>query len=128
MKYENRFLTICILVCLLIICGYVAQAKDYSKQTSLSDTDTQTIVAAIYKLEGGAKTKYPYGVMSIDTKGDTAKAKRICENTVRNNFKRWQKTDKKTDFLTYLANVYCPKVADPAGNRNWIANIHKIVK
>jgi hypothetical protein len=85
------------------------------------------IVKAIYIIEGGVKTKYPYGIRSIDTKGDVLKAKRICENTVRNNFVRWRNAGSKGNYLDYLADVYCPQSTDRQGNINWHKNIHKIV-
>lgn len=104
-------------------CGAIDTGK-----ATLSPGDVQNVASAIYKLEGGSKTKYPYGIRSINTNGDVAKAKRICENTIKNNFARWNKTNKKIDFLDYLANVYCPSSADRQGNINWKKNIHKLVK
>jgi hypothetical protein len=85
------------------------------------------VVKAIYQVEGGAKTKYPYGIKSINTHGDVAKAKRICENTVRNNYARWIKAGREGSFLDFLADRYCPPSADPQGNVNWKKNIHKLV-
>jgi len=111
----------------LLALPFAAGAVDFSKQ-KLSFNDVQTISAAIYKIEGGDKTKYPYGVMSINTHGDKDKAKKVCINTINNNFARWIKAGRKNDFLTYLANVYCPPSADKTGNSNWIKNVHKMIK
>jgi hypothetical protein len=89
------------------------------------------IVSAIWKIEGGAKTKYPYGIKSIDTKGNIDKARKICENTVANNFLRFQRLKDKTEyhcFLDFLASRYCPKSCDPVGNRNWVKNIHSMIR
>lgn len=94
----------------------------------LATNDLNTIVSAIYQLEGGAKTKFPYGIKSIDTKGDVKYAKRICENTVRNNYQRWIKAGKKGKFFDYLADVYCPPKADKQGNINWKKNIRQLTK
>lgn len=85
------------------------------------------VVGAIFIAEGSNKTRWPYGIKSIVATNE-AHAKRICERTVENNWIRYQKSPKTNDFLTYLGNVYCPKSADPIGNKNWIANIHKLVK
>jgi hypothetical protein len=85
--------------------------------------DNDVIVDAIYKAEGGAKAKYPYGVISIDTKGDVAYARKICYNTVRNNKKRFLAQELYTDYIEFLGSRYCPIGAsnDPKGlNKNWV--------
>ncbi len=82
----------------------------------LSVRDIQTISGAIYRLEGGSKTLYPYGIRSINTGGNKEKAKQICIKTITNNYSRWQKTDKKLSYLDFLANRYCPPTADKQGN------------
>jgi hypothetical protein len=82
------------------------------------------IVSAIWKIEGGAKTKYPYGIKSINTGGDVAKAKRICENTVSDNWKRWEASGKTNEFVVFLGNRYCPPDAH-ALNKNWVGNLKK---
>ena len=74
---------------------YQTNKQSSVNTNALSQQVLDTIVAAIYQLEGGEKTKYPYGIKSIDTGGDVKKAKRICENTVRNNYKRWIAAGKK---------------------------------
>lgn len=89
----------------------------------LTDAELNKIANAIYKVEGGAKTKHPYGVLSVKT----SDPRRVCINTIRNNHARWEKAGSHGDFLNYLANVYCPESADPAGNRNWKKNIHKLL-
>jgi hypothetical protein len=94
----------------------------------IKDDYCTKIVAAVYQIEGAGRTKYPYGVRSIDTKGDVDKARRICANTVRNQFIRWQKWGKTNDFLISLADRYCPSACDRTGNINWKKNIVKLVK
>jgi hypothetical protein len=89
----------------------------------MSDIQANKIADAIYKVEGGAKTKYPYGIMSVKT----TNPRQVCINTVKNNFIRWQKAGSKGDYLDYLGNVYCPASADPVGNKNWLKNIHKFL-
>lgn len=84
------------------------------------------VVAAIYRVEGGDKTKYPYGIKSVKVSGKD-EAKRVCENTVRNNLARWRKAGAKGEYLDFLADRYCPPSVDPKGNLNWKNNIKKII-
>jgi hypothetical protein len=114
-------------ILILLLSTVCVNSVDFSK-TNLAQGDLDKIVAAIYKLEGGVKTKYPYGIKSIQTNGDVAKAKRICENTVRNNFTRWNKSGRTNEFFDFLGNVYCPKSADLQGNINWRRNIRELTK
>lgn len=88
----------------------------------------EKIADAIYIIEGGAKTRFPYGIKSIDTKGDKSFARKICINTVRNNYGRWQNAGRPGKYLDFLADRYCPPSADPVGNRNWKRNIRAYVK
>ena len=94
---------------------------------TLNTNDSNKIVATIYIIEGGSHTKYPYGVRSIETVGDTNKARRICLNTVSNNFQRWNAQIKESDYFNFLASKYCPVSADPQGHRNWLHNIQSIL-
>ena len=84
------------------------------------------VVSAIYRVEGGAKTKYPYGIKSVKVAG-TAEAKRVCRTTVRNNWERWEKAGRPGDFLDFLGDRYCPPSVDPQGNFRWKNNIHQII-
>ena len=90
---------------------------------SMLDSRANQIADAIYKVEGGAKTKHPYGILSVKTSDPRG----VCINTIKNNFKRWQDRGSKGDFLDFLADVYCPKSADPTGNANWHKNIHRLI-
>lgn len=94
--------------------------------SALAATDDE-IANAIYKLEGGAKAKAPYGILSIKVR-DAAHGRKICLNTIRNSRTRWIKSGRPGDELDFLANRYCPPSADPVGNRNWKRNIHKLTK
>ena len=85
----------------------------------------QTRIAnAIYQVEGGTHTRFPYGIKSVQTHNP----RQVCLNTIANNFNRWQRAGAHGDFLDYLANVYCPSSADKRGNENWKRNIHKLLK
>lgn len=113
----------------------------------LSSNSLNLIVNAIYRVEGGTKTKYPYGIKSVKVK-DINDARMVCENTVRNNWKRFLKfhprgaagaltkgseSDKDThrqvmhDFVIFLADVYCPIKSDIGGNVRWKNNMISIL-
>lgn len=89
----------------------------------LTTIESGKIADAIYKIEGGNKTQYPYGVMSIKTHNP----RQVCLNTINNTFARWRLQNKELNFFTYLANRYCPPSADPQGNKNWKNNIVKML-
>jgi len=93
--------------------------------SALAATDEQ-IADAIYRVEGGSRARVPYGILSIKVR-DTAHARRICLNTIQNNRARWKNSGQPGAFLDYLADKYCPRSADPIGNKNWKRNIHKLV-
>jgi hypothetical protein len=90
-----------------------------------SDIDANKLANAIYIIEGGKATKYPYGVKSVVTRGNRAKARKICINTIRNTYKRWLEENKPNNFLDYLADRYCPPSVDRVGNLRWKVNIRK---
>jgi len=92
----------------------------------LAATDDE-IANAIYRLEGGAKAKAPYGILSMKV-SSPAMARRICMTTIRNSRARWLKAGRPGDELDFLADRYCPPSADPVGNRRWKINIHKLTK
>ena len=92
----------------------------------LASSDSE-IADAIYRVEGGSRARVPYGILSIKIR-DEAHARRICLNTIRNNRVRWIKAGQPGSYLDYLADRYCPRSADPIGNKNWKRNIHKLVK
>lgn len=87
--------------------------------------DVPRMVEAIGRAENS--TKYPYGVKSIDTKGNVAYAKRICRNSVVNNIKRWEKAGKPGAFISFMGARYAPTKGatdDPTGlNSHWVKNV-----
>lgn len=100
-----------------------------SQSEVLSEDVVNRLVAAIERIENSKK--YPFGIKSIPLKGDTEEeryqyARRICRNTVVNNYARWVKAGKPGSYLTYLGSKYCPPADDPMGHKNWIKNIRKI--
>ena len=94
--------------------------------SALAATDDD-IADAIYRVEGGARAKIPYGILSVKVR-DASHARRICLATIRNNRIRWKNSGQPGSYLDYLADKYCPRSADPIGNKNWKVNIKRLVK
>lgn len=84
------------------------------------------IVDVIYRIEGGTGTKYPFGIKSVECRGYD-ECRRVCFNTVRNNWRRWQDAGRPGLYFDFLADRFCPKESDPVGNRNWKRNIKTIM-
>ena len=86
------------------------------------------VADAIYKAENSSR--YPYGIKSVSCRG-IADCRRICMNTIRNNYGRWLASDKHLTFLEFLASRYAPLNAldDSNGlNRNWLKNVKYFLK
>ena len=80
---------------------------------------------AIYKAEGGSKTRHPYGVLKHY---NHTTARQVCINTIKHQYRRW---NKQGDFVKFLGNVYCPVGAfnDPLGlNNNWVNNVNMFLR
>jgi hypothetical protein len=83
-------------------------------------------VNAIYRIEGGDKTRHPYGVL-----GKFTNPRQVCYNTVQNTHTRWLKAGQPGAFNAYLAQRYCPVGAsnDPHNlNANWLTNLNQVLK
>ncbi len=107
---------------LLISCQPCAHAE------TLHGFDIDRLSQAIYKAEGGARAKKPFGILSVKCEGKEH-CGRICRNTIRNNLKRWDKAGRKEPYLEFLAKRYAPIGAenDQNGlNRNWLKNVSAI--
>jgi hypothetical protein len=94
--------------------------------TPINETYANKIADAIYIIEGGAKTKFPYGIISVKTNDP----RRVCLNTIRNNWIRWQNAGSQGDYLQFLANRFAPIGAnnDPKNlNKNWLPNLRKVL-
>ena len=124
----DKFIRVCLIAIIVFVLIYtimifsnIAEAKvDYLK------IDNNVIVNAIYWAEGGLKTKYPYGIVSINTHGDCKYARKICYNTVKNNKVRFKNQTKYKDYIEFLASRYCPIGAenDPNNlNQYWVKNV-----
>jgi hypothetical protein len=91
---------------------------------ALPQAEAERIADAIYRVEGGSKTRHPYGILSVKT----SNPRKVCLRTIQNNHTRWIKAGRPGLFLDYLADRYCPLSADPVGNRNWKRNIKLMLK
>jgi hypothetical protein len=105
-----------LLVALLFLVSIAA-----SSAQTLSKEEAGRIADAIYLAEGGSKAKVPYGILSLKVR-DKEHARRICLNTIQNNYRRWLNNGRKERFLDFLADRYCPP-GDSVGNRNWKRNV-----
>lgn len=88
------------------------------------------VVDAIYLAEGGAKTRHPFGILSVKCEGYD-ECREVCYRTVRNNYHRWIKAGRQGDYVQFLANRYCPVGADndPRGlNKHWYGNVTRLIE
>jgi hypothetical protein len=88
---------------------------------ALNEKDANRIADAIYLAEGGAKARVPYGILSLKVR-DKDHARKICLNTIQNNYRRWKTSETNQPFLDFLADRYCPPT-DSVGNKNWKRNV-----
>ena len=93
---------------------------------SAEEYTNNEICHAIYKAEGGAKAKKPYGILSVPCEG-VEDCRDICLNTIRNNRKRYANYGYKTfdTYLEFLSSRYCPVGAenDNGTNQYWLDNV-----
>lgn len=90
--------------------------------------DTERLANAIYKAEGGAKTRHLYGILA---KYKHTTPRQACINTINSKYRDYlllQARGKPTKegYLRYLSGKYAPENAsnDPRGlNSNWLANV-----
>jgi len=92
-------------------------AADYTPK------DFPRIADAIYKAEGGVHASKPYGILSVKVKSKSD-ARRVCLNTIKSNYKKWEIAGRKGDFISFMGNSYCPKIADPRGHSVWAKNVN----
>jgi len=83
----------------------------------LSQRDVDRMAVAIFRAEGGYSAKYLYGVKSVPHRTES-EARRICENSVRNNYARWVESRLTNNFIPFMAKRYCP-----LDQTNWAKNV-----
>jgi hypothetical protein len=86
--------------------------------------DNFLVLLSIRKSENGRPGR-EFGIMNKAANNlDKQAGWAAC--TIVKNRDRWNKTDKKIDFITFLGSKYCPVGAsnDPTGlNKNWVKNV-----
>lgn len=88
-----------------------------------AEPDFSRLADAIYLAEGAKKASRPYGIFYKGCDwSNPAYCRKICLNTLRNNYKRWNKAGNPGTFLTFLASRYAPVSAHPL-NRFWLSNV-----
>jgi hypothetical protein len=111
------------LVALLFSLTVCNAALTFNKQSPISNYEVRVVVSAIYKTEGAYKTPYPFGIRIGNHKFSYERARQICDNTVRSNHREWRGSGTEEDFISYLADRYCPQSIDSDGNKNWKKNM-----
>ena len=98
-----------------------AGSYQLAKVCQAAEIDPHKLANAIYKAEGGKKTRYPYGIKSVRCVGEND-CRQVCLNTIRNNQKRFLKQNKYSDFIEFLGSRYCPLniKGEYHLNKNWV--------
>jgi hypothetical protein len=104
----------------IILCAITCGAKE------LPVAYVSKLADAIYRAEGGAKARKPYGILSVPV-ANHAEARRVCVTTIRNSYARWERAGRPGQFVDFIGNRYCPPSADPRGNVNWRRNVSAIM-
>ena len=124
-SWSTLVFSVCFVLALLVV---MVRGCDYAQASTLEIGYSDTaIVNAIYIIEGGAKTKWPYGIL---TKYKHTSPRQACFNTVAHKRRDWLKAGRSGSFLAYLAGRYAPLNAsnDPTGlNRNWERNLRAVL-
>ena len=105
---------------------FIVLACQIGPAREIEAQDVARIADAIWRVEGGRSTRYPYGVKTPKASNEKD-ARRICENTIRNNWIRWERSGSHGEFIEFLGSRYCPKSSDPVGHKRWIVNMKKIL-
>ena len=114
---KSFFIAVGFMLCLIMFSSCNQQSA-FAKEPNYLLISNEKIADAIYKAENSQK--YPYGIKSISTRGNTALARRLCLKSIANAKKRYCRSHCQTDFITFMGRRYSP----PAVNPNWV----KLVK
>jgi hypothetical protein len=106
------------------------ERRDFGPATNIEGYSINQWANAIYMAEGGIHAEYQYGIRSINY-SSTIEARRMCENTVRHNEKRFRQYGYKrySRFIEFLASKYCPTIgrhltkSERRLNKFWINNV-----
>ena len=113
--------------------------SECSQPAVLPTNTVNRIANAIFRAEGGSKTKHPYGILAVKA----TNPRLVCINTIQHAWKDFEgerQTVKSLDktpvmfngapslpFIQFLGNRYCPLSVDSVGYRNWTNNVWKII-
>ena len=109
--------------------------SSFNKGKDVKPYSDQEIVAAIWQVEGGSNTKFPYGIRSLHCE-KKEECREICLRTVRNNRIRYKNYGYKKYplYLSFLASRYCPinsrngTQTENKLNKYWLSNIKYFLK
>lgn len=115
-------------------CAYSAELPgkqydicSYNRKTYIEGYSLDQWADSIHKSEGNDN----YGILSVQcSKGEGCR--KICKNTIRNNYKRWKRSKSSVTYLQFLGSRYAPVGTsarpvgnDPRGlNKNWQVNVY----
>lgn len=86
------------------------------------EPDYNRLADAIYKAEGGARTRHPYGIME---RYKHTTPREACINTLKHKYRDWVASGSRGDYLEYLAAKYAPVGCDTDNGTNhyWLKNV-----
>lgn len=125
---QDKFKVYSALTFLLV--SLLSTNESWALNTNLSKHEyVNRVVEAIYKAEGGSKTRHPYGILSVKT----SNPRQTCYEVVNWRYAMWSSLPSKgrPSFISYLSKSYCPLGAlnDPRGlNRNWQRNVNHFME
>jgi hypothetical protein len=82
------------------------------------------IADAIYRTEGGSKTRHPYGILR---KFQDKTPRQACLNTIHHAMMDYHYSHCDRAFIYFLADRYCPPSSDAVGNARWKVNMVAIL-
>lgn len=80
------------------------------------------LVAAIYREEGGDKTRFKFGVEKIvnGVPYPFEHPEQVCRNTIEHQWRNFTQQSEQTDFIEFLGKTYA---ADP----NWAEKVKRFL-
>lgn len=102
-----------------LLLATMARAEEYYSNNEIAD--------AIFIIEGGYKSSYPFGIKSVYCSGYDD-CRQVCLNTISNNRVRYAEYGYRQykSYLEFLASRYCP-ICDE-GCENWLPNLMLYLK
>jgi hypothetical protein len=121
-----------ILIASILLCGVICLFSSCSVTPARADViDTERLADAIYMAEGGSHTRHPYGILK---KYKTTTPRQACINTIKSALRRYDKSDKSVDFISFLGKTYCPTQGkyltndEKRLNMYWVNNVKFFLK